>query len=71
VDARRDEWLVREQFRVAPVASLPFAHNPSNCTHYEELFDKDAEWDGAEGRRFFESLSAERLASCYYHQLAD
>lgn len=71
VDARREDWLVREQFRVARVASLPYAHNPSNCTHYEGLFDKAAEWDGAEGRRFFESLSAEQLAFCYYDQLAD
>ena len=63
--------MVREQFRVARVAALPYAHNPSNCTHFEEFFNKSAKWDGGEGRRFFESLSVEQLTSCYYHQLAD
>lgn len=71
MEGRRRDWLVGEQFRVAQVTSLPYAHNPSNCTHFEELFDKSAEWDGGEGRRFFESLSVEQLASCYYHRLAD
>jgi hypothetical protein len=69
MDTPRDDWLVSEQFRVARVSNLPYAHNPSRCTqasHFEE-----AKWDGVAGRRFFESLTDEQFRACYYHQLAD
>lgn len=65
----REDWLVSEQFRVVRVSSLPYAHNPSRCDHLA-LF-RDSEWDGIEGRRFFESLTDQHFRSCTYHQLAD
>jgi hypothetical protein len=70
LDEPRDDWLVREQFRVVRVTSIPYSHNPSNCDHHE-FFDHDAPWDGRAGRRFFENLTEDQLRSCTYHQLAD
>jgi hypothetical protein len=67
-DVRREDWIVREEFRVVRVSSLPYAHNPSRCTH-AALFT-DARQEGS-GRRFFDGLSEEQLAACRYHQLAD
>ena len=53
------------------MAKLPYAHNPFRCAHYLTLYDRDADWDGVEGRRFFESLIAEQFGTCEYHHLAD
>jgi hypothetical protein len=69
-DEPREDWLVREQFRVVRVSSLPFAHNPFKCDH-RQLFDESAEDATAEGRRFFQSLSAAQFAACAYHQTTD
>jgi hypothetical protein len=68
MDEPREDWLVSEQFRVVRVSSLPYGHLQSRCTH-AALF-KDA-WQEGAGRRFFDGLTDEQLASCYYHRLAD
>ncbi len=69
MNERREDWLLSEQFRVVQVSSLPYAHNPSRCDN-AGLF-AEADWDGAAGRRFFESLTDQQRRSCHYHQLAD
>lgn len=65
----RQDGVVSEQFRVARVSGLPYAHNPwkcANAVHFEE-----GEWNDAQGWRFFESLTEEDLRGCGYHQLTD
>lgn len=69
MEEARQSWLVSEQFRVVRVPSLPYAHNPSRCSHATLFVEGD--WDGVAGRRFFESLTDAQFLTCWYHQLAN
>jgi len=56
---------------VVPVTEIPFAHNPSKCTHIEHFRQLKAPGrvpDGVAGAEWYLTLTSRDFAACGYHK---